>query len=579
MLGIQGVLNLLSTETGRPYETWDEIAAYNSAALVNGPAADRLYRYGSFDTFLQRLAIKYYETLDPVGRTHRFGSYLNNVDASLNNSRVWPGEKTWDWTHIDSNFFRGVPDHEAIFISRKLHLGFIYCVALIAGCLVIYLYDIRALALIVPLLAFLSGPVFAFEATQSLPTAGAAILGFTCALFAMIYVDRQQARYLLVSVVVLAVAVNFKVDAVLMGAAPALALVLECWRRGFRAALSDATAAAAAGACAAVLTRPSLLPNPLADIRSYVYTLNKGFDELGFPANPGRYSWPDIDSRVRILARFLGANVFANGIGAPLALLVVCIIFLGFGVFVLASRDRQRLTAGVGACAGAMIWAYIILRYPALIWDRYFLSGLGACYAALGMFALYYHADKRKALRYIGLALLAGISLQYVVNALHNAKTGLATVAEYRGSMGLDPANTRNVASLAVLDLVKDYGPGTVVLVDQHGYFDLRLFWQHQIEPRYINMYNADAVLGAVDPSKTYVILFSRGTTNLHVAHPAYVGTWAPEKIALYAKYQSLLTRLPIRMSFGDHSQEILDAAPLNPSDEISIAVLGSDVK
>ena len=71
-----------------------------------------------------------------------------------------------------------MPDHEAIFISRKLHLGFIYCVALIAGCLVIYLYDIRALALIVPLLAFLSGPVFAFEATQSLPTAGAAILGF-----------------------------------------------------------------------------------------------------------------------------------------------------------------------------------------------------------------------------------------------------------------------------------------------------------------------------------------------------------------------------------------------------------------
>ena len=568
----QGAFEFFRTDAGRPYENADELGTYNTARTPPAPGADLVFSYGSIGQFLQWAAMKYYDNFDPVGKTHHFIAYSNNVDESLEDPSIAGSARTWPWTGVDYFDFRGLADRTPVFLSRKLHLAVTWLIAFAIGCLAIGLYDLRAVTLIVPLLALMSGPEFSFQATQSLPNAPAAMLAFACALCALIYLDREKVVYLILSTAAGAVATNFKIDAVLLGSAPALAILLEWLRRGWRPAFYAAAAAAVTAVAVALATRPSLLPNPLADLRHQLAMMNYN---MGPTINADILSWPNIDSRVRVFARFLAPNAILGGVGAPAALLIVCVLFIAFFVFVWRTTGQQRFTVAAGAVVALGVWAYAVLLYPFLD-GRYFLNGLAVCYATLGMFLLYYLDSDKRLLRNVSVLLFAAVCVQYIANFSLNADDSWNTLRANGNSMGLDPRHSRNIASLSALKMMQEHGPNAVLLIDQHAYFDLRLFWLHHIEPRYINMFNADQVLGALDPAKTYIVLFSQGTTDPQgLFHPAWVGHWPPKQQMLYAHFQQLLDRLPVAQHFGDHLQKLLDPGPVNPTDEISIAVIG----
>ena len=61
-----------------------------------------------------------------LGATHGHLRYSNHVPASWSDPYISFGEKTWG--QPDYNYFRGTDDRNPIFISRRLHLAFAYCV-------------------------------------------------------------------------------------------------------------------------------------------------------------------------------------------------------------------------------------------------------------------------------------------------------------------------------------------------------------------------------------------------------------------------------------------------------------------
>ena len=252
---IQAVPHYLSTDQGRPYEYWDEIATYNNAHVLVRPASDRTFRYGSIDTFLQWIGIVGYDYLSYIGATHGHLRYSNHVPASWSDPYISFDEQTGS----PYNYFRGTDDRNPIFISRRLHLAFAYCVILAIGLAAIAVMGARAAYVLLPLLLLSVAPEVYLQTTLSLPNAINAFLTFAVVLFAMLSVDRGQVRYLLLSAACFAIGLNFKPDIIPVGGAIALALCVFVLQGQNRFALLSGVKAAVLGGAVFTITNPLFL--------------------------------------------------------------------------------------------------------------------------------------------------------------------------------------------------------------------------------------------------------------------------------------------------------------------------------
>ena len=248
----QAVPHYLRADQGRPYESWDEIATYNNAHVLVRPASDRSFRYGSIDTFLQWIGIVGYNYLSYIGATHGHLRYSNHVPASWSDPYIPFGEKTWGTP--DYNYFRGTDDRNPIFISRRLHLAFAYCVMLAIGLAAIAVIGARAGYVLPPLLLLSVAPEVYLQTTLSLPNAINAFLTFAVVLFAMLSVDRGQVRYLLLSAACFAIGLNFKPDIAPVGGAIVLALGVFVLQGQHRFALLSSVKAAVLGGAVFTIT-------------------------------------------------------------------------------------------------------------------------------------------------------------------------------------------------------------------------------------------------------------------------------------------------------------------------------------
>jgi hypothetical protein len=103
----------------KPYEGWDEIATYNNARVVSGPHVAFSLRYGSLDTFLQILATQYFLLFDPVGPGEDHYAVSNNYLSSFPDRHVEFGGMAATFSYA---YFRGLDDHQPIFLSRQIHV-------------------------------------------------------------------------------------------------------------------------------------------------------------------------------------------------------------------------------------------------------------------------------------------------------------------------------------------------------------------------------------------------------------------------------------------------------------------------
>jgi hypothetical protein len=244
-------------------------------------------------------------------------------------------------------------------------------------------------------------------------------------------------------------------------------------------------------------------------------------------------------------------------------------------------RRRVDLAALViPAAALLLLWLYPMLTIT-ILYPRYYLNGLGALYALTGAVLLMVWRPRTRAGRGCGVAMLALLLVQYV--ALTSAHRAAAAQVEaemlYVGvgerRDGFARGFTRTEIERRAIEAWRNGGYDRTILVDQHGYFDLRMLRLAGMRPVYINMFNNEEELRGLDRSVDHLLLLSPGSyaTDQSWWRP-WLTRWTPETERRYDSYRALLDAFPLREEIAGPPQRLLSAAPVAPDDHMVLAVI-----
>ena len=566
LIAVQAMAQWWTVAEHRPYEAWDEIATFNNAFVVTGPTAGRTYRYGSLDTFLQILGITIYDAFDPDGPAYAHIRYSNNVPQSWNDPSLPFHAKTWS-SAMDYNYFRGVDDHQPIFLSRYLHLLFLWLVGLTICWTLFRTYGPSSVPLLAMFFAMWSAPEIWSEGSKSLPNAINAVFAFGVVAFAISYCDRGKRALLLGSVACLVLGLNFKIDMALLAPGPVIAILFSAGRFGVRTVLRDAAVALVLFIAVFVATSPAILADPAQNLLVHY---------------PGHFPWlnrhnaPDFRANVRSLLQFVGQNITFTTMWWEIIGLIAGMLAIGV-LEVLAFSRQDSLTALilVTAVLVLFVWAAFILSFP-VIYHRYWFNGLAALAAASGMGIL---AMSRIGGRWRSFAgvLVSAVLLQSAAHAMVETASGTAITRANANSEGFNPRDHRNQAELAVIDLVRQGRFPSAVLVDQHSYIDLRLLRSQGVDARYVNMGTLDRVTAELGPGP-HLLIFARGTyqDNPYFIFLNWKDDWPPDLKQHFDQYQGRLLALPVVRRFPGPPQDVLTPEPVNESDDLFVSVINA---
>ena len=160
-----------------------------------------------------------------------------------------------------------------------------------------------------------------FQTTQSLPNAVNATLSFGAVLFAMLYCVSARRGLLLASAAFFAVALNFKLDAVILAAAPGMAICYVLLRRGVAVALKDSGFAAITAFVVLAAGKPAMLLDPVMDARERYHML------FGIAGGAAHSSF-DLSANWNALLAFLNLNLLWPGAGHYAGLVVATVVLL-----------------------------------------------------------------------------------------------------------------------------------------------------------------------------------------------------------------------------------------------------------
>jgi hypothetical protein len=113
------------------------------------------------------------------------------------------------------------------------------------------------------------------------------------------------------------------------------------------------------------------------------------------------------------------------------------------------------------------------------------------------------------------------------------------------------------------------------ILVDQHGYFDLRMLRLAGMRPVYVNLFKDEEVLRGLDQSVDHLLLFSPGSygTDPSWWRP-WMTQWTPETARRYDAYRARLDAFPVCEEIVGPPQRLLWTGPVAPDDHMVLAVI-----
>jgi hypothetical protein len=134
---------------------------------------------------------------------------------------------------------------------------------------------------------------------------------------------------------------------------------------------------------------------------------------------------------------------------------------------------------------------------------------------------------------------------------------------------------TRNQIERRAIEAWPSGGYDRTILVDQHGYFDLRMLRLAGMQPVYVNMFNDEEVLRGLDRSVDHLLLLSPGS---YATDPSWwrpwLTRWTPETARRYDGYRARLDAFPVREEIEGPPQRLLWAGPVAPDDHMVLAVI-----
>jgi hypothetical protein len=269
-----------------------------------------------------------------------------------------------------------------------------------------------------------------------------------------------------------------------------------------------------------------------------------------------------VSANISFLFQTLDRSLLWEGAGLGLVLAIAVVLFCLAGAAV--RRTHVFMVLAIGAATALVAWSAIVLSH--VVYDRYWLNGLGAFLATVAMALL---LAEREGLRNAARAALAVAALVYCVHATAQARNSYVTYVSYKESDGFSPHQLRTVASLYAIKTAKEPGYSQTVLVDQHAYIDLLPFRRAGMDARYVNMFSIQTVVASLAPGSKYIIVFGKGDYT-----PGEGGEWSPPLMQAYDTYQARLAQYPALRHYRGRPQRLLSIYPLALDDEMTVAVL-----
>jgi hypothetical protein len=558
-------------KSGAPYESWDEVATYNTSRVLAGPTATWSFRYGTLDSLIQVIATQYFLLFDPLGAEFHHITYSNNDYGSLNDEfYVFTKLKPYEMGY---NYFRGLDDHRPIALSRQIHFYVFYGLVAGAGLLWFAILRLEAVWLIGPMLCLLVNKRLSEQAVLALPNAINTILTFSIVASIALALETRRHRLLYLAAAGLAVAMNFKVDVLPLAAVLGLALI---WYgtalRPIHAVRLILTATATFLGTLAI-TKPDLVMAP-ESLRYWLFPPISTIQGDRLAA---------VGRNLVALAQNLKLDMLPGALQSrvpTLVLPVAIVIGLAFAAHALRRRPAVLGRLSLPLLAASVLWL-VPVAVVASFYGRYELNGLGAFYALAGILALclFRHgAAQGRRLTYAMAVLMGG---QYAL-LMHDMTAYAAYVATRtnvamwgEGNTGYALDHSRNLIEARAINMVMGGGYDLTILVDQHAYLDLRPLRLAGLVPVYINVDNLEAVLTSIDRSIPHLLLLSPGS---YETDPAWwkpqQGQWSPDVKRRYDDYRATLGAFPVQADAGDLPQRLLWIGPLEPRDRMVLAVV-----
>ena len=517
---------------GAPYESWDEIAVYNSARTVGHPSNLRIFAYGPLDTFQQMVGTRLYSLLNPPGTHPPVLHYANAVPLSFFDNDL--AFKDHGWDGVDYQYFRGLSNRAPIFWSRRVHVVVIGTLLALLGFVLIRTFGGPGLLGAMTFGVYLHGPTFLDRAPLSLPAAQNPIVICLCLALLVVALMRHSRSCLFGALVSFVAALNLKGDVLVFIVPVLIGVVLFIARESGsapRRTLIVQVLLVTVGALAAF--RPALILWPREDLGMLFGVARAAQGHASVAANGAK-----LLSALR--ADLAGPLIFGRpGPGVPAAVAVaVAVVPL---LWVVWRRDhRPLLLIAIGSALGIVT----VTCCASAVFPRYFLAGLGAWFLLLGLLAGFWAGDAGTRRARVVARCLAGYLLLQVAWTLGSTVMAAARNAGQLQSAGwLDPSHTRNRAVLYACEKVRSGDYQKTVLVDQHGYIDLDAFQTRDVDARYIDMFGAFAGGRPVfEGSRKVLVLHVPGSIN---RVEGWDRNWTPEERARYNRFRSAITNFP----------------------------------
>ena len=141
----------------------------------------------------------------------------------------------------------------------------------------------------------------------------------------------------------------------------------------------------------------------------------------------------------------------------------------------------------------------------------------------------------------------------------------------------LSPSFTRNQASVLAIQEIEKGKYSKDILVDQHSYMDLRIFYKHSLNPIYINKYNYKEVLekfqSNLSENESAILLVVPGQATYLPNN--WMGHWDAESQSEYQSYlNKLFTFKLLKVEKGDKEFELLYAGPVPRSNNVEVRLV-----
>jgi len=568
----QASMTLRLVVADKPYESgFDEVNTYNNARVVSGPYMAFCLRYGSLDTFLQVLATQYFLLFDADGPGVDHYAVSNNYLASVTNRHVeFDGMAGATFSY---SYFRGLDDHEPIFLSRRIHLFVTYGLVLLIGALAFYYLGLEAMLLLLPLCCLTVNTDMAAQTSMALPNAINSVITFSVTLLGFLAVSQRRESCLYIAAALVAIAVNMKIDAILLGGVLGLAILVSGRRAGRAGTRRQVLLSAGIFALVYAVTNPQVLMDPVFVVSRL---MPPSYDApLGLGASARQ--------NLSVLRLFLETNLVPQKISdTPAGRISIGVVALALSSLVLVHRRRGTDLGALAIPAAALL---VLWLCPLLIiitfYSRYYLNGLGALYALIGAVLVLTWRLRTTAGRAWVLTILALLLAQYgaLITAQAaaagrvEAKTFYIGIGERRDRFA--HGYSRNEIERRAIEAWESGAFNRTILVDQHGYFDLRMLRLAGMRPVYINLFNYEEVLRGLDRSVDYLLLLSPGS---YATDPSWwspwMSLWSPETARRYDAYRARLDAFPVREEIAGPPQRLLSAWPVAPDDHMVLAVI-----